>query len=267
MSFQHPILLKGHTGPLSKVRFNRQGDIFFSCAKKDTKINAWFADNGERLGTYNGHQGAIWDVDSNFHSTRLLTASADRYAKLWDLQTGRLLVSIEHKSSVRCVRFAQGDKMILSVQDDNFQQQPTIFIYNLPEDEELHPDMKIDSVLQIQLNSRIAVAVWGHLNRTIIAACADGTIRIFDTMNGNEICRAGEGDQHRKHITDMQLSKDRTQIITSSADHTAKVIEDADFFFVILFVRLQTCENELMSFLDQPTCFNLGRLSGLDFEV
>jgi WD40 repeat protein len=48
------------------------------------------------LGTYNGHEGAVWDAAVNFSSTRLLTASADRTAKLWDVESGMLSVFVAY---------------------------------------------------------------------------------------------------------------------------------------------------------------------------
>ena len=59
-----PILLKGHSRPLTRVKFNRDGDLLFTCGK-DHKPNVWYAENGERLGTYNGHNGAVFDCDVN----------------------------------------------------------------------------------------------------------------------------------------------------------------------------------------------------------
>ena len=44
-----------------------------------------------RIGTYNGHQGAVWDMDCNKSSSRLLTASADATCKLWNTETGEEL--------------------------------------------------------------------------------------------------------------------------------------------------------------------------------
>jgi translation initiation factor 3 subunit I len=59
--------MKGHERPLTFLKYNRDGDLLFSCAK-DHNPTVWFADNGERLGTYRGHNGAVWccDVTSKF---------------------------------------------------------------------------------------------------------------------------------------------------------------------------------------------------------
>ena len=59
---QKPILLKGHERSITKVLYNREGDILFSVSK-DNKPTAWWSDNGERIGTYNGHNGTVWDID------------------------------------------------------------------------------------------------------------------------------------------------------------------------------------------------------------
>ncbi len=57
-----PILLKGHERPLTFLKYNRDGDLLFSCAKDHTPT-VWYAHNGERLGTYRGHNGAVWCCD------------------------------------------------------------------------------------------------------------------------------------------------------------------------------------------------------------
>ncbi|KAL8333426.1 hypothetical protein RB593_003234 [Gaeumannomyces tritici] len=57
-----PVLLSGHERALTQIKFNRDGDLIFSVAK-DQQICVWYAHNGERLGTYHGHVGAIWTVD------------------------------------------------------------------------------------------------------------------------------------------------------------------------------------------------------------
>ena len=52
----------GHERSLTQIKFNKEGDLLFSCSK-DHIINVWFSHNGERLGTYEGHNGAVWTID------------------------------------------------------------------------------------------------------------------------------------------------------------------------------------------------------------
>jgi translation initiation factor 3 subunit I len=46
------------------VRYNREGDLLFS-SSKDPTPTVWYTHNGERLGTYDGHTGAVWCLSVN----------------------------------------------------------------------------------------------------------------------------------------------------------------------------------------------------------
>jgi hypothetical protein len=59
---QRPIVLKGHERPITWVQYNREGDLLFTMSK-DKRPTVWYADNGERLGSYEGHSGAVWQCD------------------------------------------------------------------------------------------------------------------------------------------------------------------------------------------------------------
>ena len=59
-----PIIVQGHTRPLTMVKYNREGDLLFTAAK-DHRPCLWYADNGERIGTYVGHNGTVWCLDVN----------------------------------------------------------------------------------------------------------------------------------------------------------------------------------------------------------
>ena len=63
-------MLHGHERAITQIKYNKDGDLLFSVAK-DHKPTVWFSGNGERLGTYNGHGGAVWCIDVNriLHST------------------------------------------------------------------------------------------------------------------------------------------------------------------------------------------------------
>lgn len=58
-ALQIPLLLKGHERSITYVVFNADGDLLFTCAKDHTPT-VWRTETGERLGTYEGHGGAVW---------------------------------------------------------------------------------------------------------------------------------------------------------------------------------------------------------------
>jgi translation initiation factor 3 subunit I len=128
-----PILMKGHERPLTFLRYNRDGDLLFSCAKDHTP-NVWFADNGDRLGTYSGHNGAVWSCDVSRDSTRLITGSADQTAKLWDVQTGAELFTFRFDAPARSVEFAIGDGLAVITTDNFMGNVPTAQVKRIADD-------------------------------------------------------------------------------------------------------------------------------------
>lgn len=213
-----PILLKGHQRPLARVRYNRDGDLLYT-AGVDSRVCVWRTDDGERVGTYNGHEGAVWDVDVNFATTRVLTGSADRTARIWDAQTGTELCRFDHKSMVRAVGFSVGDKMVLTVQDTSFKAQATVFIYNVSEDAKEQDPEPVRAMFEPGMK-KITGALWTDLNRTIVTGGDDGCLRLWDVETGRlKETRVA----HKKSIHDLQCSRDGTMLVTASTDMQAKV--------------------------------------------
>jgi translation initiation factor 3 subunit I len=216
-----PILLKGHERPLTTVKFNREGDLLFTCAKDHTPT-VWYTENGERLGTYSGHVGTVWDCDPNWTSTRLLTGSADRSAKLWDLEKGTELFNWSFKAGIRSVSFAHGERMFTAVQDQTFSSQPSIFIFNLADDLKDQTDEPVRTMFPADSKDKMNCALWGALNQTIISCGKDGCLRLWDVESGTQTVKV---QAHKKEIMNMRFSKDQTMLITASADHTAKLYD------------------------------------------
>jgi len=218
----NPIMLKGHTRPITAVKYNREGDLLFSCGK-DGKVTAWYSENGERLGTYNGHEGAVWDCDVDFNTTRLITGAADQSARLWDVETGKQIFRYPHSSTVRSVGWAMGDKMFLTVTDTSFGGTPTIFIYNAPEGNEVTEDLALPIRTMLSPDSGlITTAVWASMNLSIISASEDGCLRVWDTDSGVVTSTI---QAHKKQIQSIALSWDQTMLITASSDQTASLYD------------------------------------------
>ncbi|GAB2215283.1 hypothetical protein Droror1_Dr00019666 [Drosera rotundifolia] len=215
-----PILMKGHERPLTFLKYNREGDLLFSCAKDHTPT-VWFADNGERLGTYRGHNGAVWTCDVSRDSKRLITGSADQTVKLWNVRTGTELYTFNFDSPARSVEFSVGDKLVVITSDPFMQVTSAIHVKRIAKD----PSEQVgESALVIKgPQGRITRAVWGPLNRTIISVGEDATVRSWDSETGKLLKESDKETGHKKTITSLCKSADGSHFLTGSLDKTAKL--------------------------------------------
>eukprot|EP00937_MAST-01D_sp_MAST-1D-sp2_P001346 g1346.t1 len=217
-----PIMLKGHERALTCVIYNSDGDLIFTAAKDD-KPNVWYADNGERLGTFHGHNGAVWDLAVTRDSRVLASGSADTAVMLWDVHTGRRMMTLEHDGPVRSVKFDLGDKRLLTAQDPFMAYKASIRVFAL----ERNPDgtlneglMSTRPILMIDDLPKMSMAIWMPLNKAIMGMGNDGVLRLYDPKTG---AHQKEKRLHKKKISDICFSHDQTLFLTASADNWARL--------------------------------------------
>ena len=80
LALQKPIMLHGHERSITQIKYNLDGDLLFT-ASKDPVPNVWFSINGERLGTFDGHQGAVWSIDVSHDTRHFVSGAADMTMK------------------------------------------------------------------------------------------------------------------------------------------------------------------------------------------
>lgn len=78
-----------------------------------------------------GHNGTVWCCDVRYDSSLLLTGSADNSCRLWDVQTGATLATIETKSAVRACGWAYSGNEFFFSTDKTMGQESTIYIFKL----------------------------------------------------------------------------------------------------------------------------------------
>jgi len=216
-----------HEKPITDIKYNSTGDLVFTSAKvMGGSVSVWWADTGERIGTYDGHKGAIYSIDVSHDSSLLISGAADTLAKLWDVESGKEIMTFQHLNVIRWVAFAQGDERFLTVTDQTMNATPEINIFPVSRDR--RGDSKSLQNIKVPLKlHKVHQALWGWHNETIITANSDGTIRIFSTE------RAGKELQilpyHNSKIMSIQYDKYKGTFLTSSKDGTAKLIDSRNY--------------------------------------
>lgn len=99
-------VLNAHSRPITHITFNREGNMLFTCAK-DKIVYSWSIPDGECLGKFEGHGGAVWSCDVTKESSYLVTCGADQKAIVWDAKSPSRLAEAELSGVAKCVAWAQ----------------------------------------------------------------------------------------------------------------------------------------------------------------
>ncbi|OJJ48624.1 hypothetical protein ASPZODRAFT_2124666 [Penicilliopsis zonata CBS 506.65] len=221
-----PILLSGHERSLTQIKFNHDGDLLFSVSK-DKVVCAWWSANGERLGTYAGHLGAVWTVDVSPNTVLLATGSADNTVRLWNVKSGECVKVWEFPTAVKRVEFSPDGSQLLAVTEKRMGFLGSIVVLDISYGEGENAGFEAQSEeprLRITCEeSKATVAGWSYLGKYIIAAHEDGSVSQYDAKDGEQIKNV-QAHEFDHQINDIQFSADRTYFITASKDKSAKLI-------------------------------------------
>lgn len=96
-----------HSKGVAAIRFfPKSGHLLLSCGM-DSKIKIFDVNTKKTMRTYLGHSKAVRDVQFTNDGRQFLSTAYDRYAKIWDTETGTCLGSFNStpKKVFFCVRF------------------------------------------------------------------------------------------------------------------------------------------------------------------
>jgi len=221
---------------LTQIKFNAEGDLLFSCSK-DHIINVWFSHNGERLGTYDGHNGTVWTIDVDSQSKFMVSGSADNTLKLWSVSTGKCLHTWEFPTAVKRVAFSDNDEQVVCITEQRMGYQGAIRVFNINREGEGKNQSVEPAHMFNPIGSKATVCAFTYAPGLIVTGHESGKVALFDVKTGDEVLNNERA--HMDIVTDLQLSQDRTYFVTSSKDKTAR-IHDTKTLMVIKTYSTET---------------------------
>ena len=216
-----PIALHGHSRALTRVRFNREGDLIFSAAKDSCPV-VWYSSTGQRIGNYDATIGVIWDLDIDFATTQVAAGGSESLF-IWDAETGKTLHKIETQNSTRCCAYSYSGYQVLYTTDSTMKLLPKVCVMDLRDPKQIESPSNSGYYHEEPVAEKPSAVIWGQLDKTFITGNEKGLIKQWDMRNPGEVVQTSE--EHTSAITDLQNYPDCTMFISASKDCTAKLFD------------------------------------------
>jgi WD40 repeat protein/serine/threonine protein kinase len=163
------------------------------------------------LCTLRGHLDAVWSVAFSLDGQRLVTASDDHTARVWEAASGRELFKlVGHTAKVKSAVFSRDGRFIVTAGDDHVAR-----VWNVADQHE---------IFSLKHTNRVTGVAFSPNGERIATASHDGTAKIWDAQNGRELL-AFRG--HTSNVLCVAFSPDGTHVVTGSEDRTARIWDAA----------------------------------------
>ena len=221
-----PLVLKGHSMPITDIMFNKDNDLLFS-ASKDRNITLWSSEYGERIGTYY-HGAAIYSMDIDDQSKYLISSDSTGFVYIWEASNGEIIhkFSLDKLPLIHSVNFNyKNDLISVGYGGRSAGSDSCIDIYKFAD--LLQKKEKTKPIKQILIpKDKISKTRWFDLGKSLIATSEKGVIYKYDYESKNLLLQK---KVHDNIIMDMDISPKEELILTASKDGKAKVINPDTF--------------------------------------
>ncbi|MBI4660224.1 MAG: protein kinase [Verrucomicrobia bacterium] len=162
------------------------------------------------LRTLRGHLGAVFAVAFSPDGQRIMTASEDKTAKVWEANTGRELLTLKgHTSYIRSGAFSPDGQLILTGSGDR-----TVKLWDSSSGREI-------LILKGHTN-QVASVAFSPDGQRMATSSNDHTAKVWESSTGRELFTL---TGHTNWILSVAFSPDGQQIVTVGNDGMTKVWE------------------------------------------
>lgn len=217
-----PVYLTGHSRPVNQVKHNQDGDLLFS-ASDDGTVCMYETFQLVRVGVFKINE-ACRSIDITKDSKHLIVAATTVGVQIYDISNGKRLASVQVPGVYsKMVALAYGDKQIMCLFDHN--QRSYIRVFTTADCLAGNTPKELCEI-QSSADYLFTKAVWGPKNNSIIIACSNGKVLLYDLTHYQFV---NEVNVHRGEIVSLDMTYDYTMLMTGSKDGYAKLIHPETF--------------------------------------
>jgi len=172
----------------------------------EAALFAAYQDLKERI-VLKGHDGVLWSARLAPDGKRIVTASEDKTARVWNAENGDQLAILRgHTEGVRVASFSPDGRQVITGSTDK-----TARLWNA-ETGQQSAVLEHDGVVRS--------AAFSSDGRRVVTASDDKTARIWDVQTGKQIAAL---TGHTARVRDAAFSPNGRYVLTSSDDKTARL--------------------------------------------
>jgi WD40 repeat protein len=202
-----------HNMIVQSVAFSADGDRIVT-SSNDKAVRIWHTRTGVQLGILAGHDGIVYAAAFSPDEQRIVTASQDKTARLWNGSAfSHFDVLCCHDNAVNSVQYSSDGKQIVSASSDG-----SIEVWKKNqrwEGRKLVPPITV-------LPQPVNFASFSHDGVRVVAAYNDGKVGIWNLNEPNP--KPIWLPPHRKAAYSAFFSSDDSEVLTASADKTARIL-------------------------------------------
>jgi WD40 repeat protein len=196
-------MLPGHESFVTGVEFSPDGKLV-ATASRDRRARIFDARSPTLRATFGGHRAPIADLAWSLDSKRLVTSGEDGTVRTWDARPlPRLQRVRRHRDPVATVSFRSGRIKSSTAAQDALASRPRLR----------------DAVDRV--GRRTAVSLSPD-ERLAAVGYADGAVRLWDARSMQQV---RDLPAHRARVTSTTFSRDGRSVVTTGADHEARLSE------------------------------------------